>query len=51
MERTGYMREKINVHNIIVGETEEITQFGRPRHNLSGNSVVNVGETCRKNVE
>jgi hypothetical protein len=45
------MGEKININNIILGETEEITQFGRLRHNISCKVVVNVGETSRKNVE
>jgi hypothetical protein len=51
MEHIGYMGEKINVHEIFVRETEETTPFGRHRHNIICNGLVNVGETWRKNVE
>ena len=51
MEHIGYMGQKINVHKIFLGETEEITPFGRARHNTVCNGTINVGETRRKNVE
>jgi len=51
MEHIGYMGEKINVNKIFVEETEEITPFRRPRHNMGFNGMIIVGETRRKNVE
>jgi len=46
-----YIEERINVHKLFVGDNEEITPFGIPRHNLGCNGLINVGETRRKNVE
>jgi hypothetical protein len=50
MEHIVYMGEEINVHKIFIGETEEITRFRRPRHNISCYCINNVGGRWRKNV-
>jgi hypothetical protein len=36
------MGEKINVYVNFVGETAEIAPFGRHRHNLNFNGIINL---------